>query len=197
MSKMIVVEGPDRVGKQTQTKLLQEYITRTGLGAIVVEVPIRSAVTYRIIYWMLKNGLAKKFPKVFQCFQFLNRKIFQIFALPGLERMYDVIIMDRWSLSTVVYGAAEGISEEFTTRLAKWLRAPDYTFVLLGQAYPHEAEDTYEADFYLQDRVRVGYSQWAAEHQDISTLINCRDERCEISKNIRSILEIKRIIPRS
>ena len=195
MSTIIVVEGPDRVGKQTQTKLLQEYITRTGLGAIVVEVPIRSAITYRIIYWMLKNGLAKKFPKVFQCFQFLNRKIFQIFTLPGLERMYDVIIMDRWSLSTIVYGAAEGVSEEFTTRLAKWLRVANHTFVLHGESYLHEAEDSYEADRDLQLKVKLGYSMWALNNQKVCTMINCRHDKMHISRRMQDVLHLKGILP--
>ena len=195
MSKIIVVEGSDRVGKFTQTRLLQEYITRTGLGAVVVEVPIRSAVTYRIIYWMLKNGLAKKFPKVFQCFQFLNRKIFQILSLPGLERMYDVIIFDRWSLSTIIYGCAEGVPEEFTTRLAKWLRTPDHTFVLHGESYLKEAEDSYEADRDLQNRVKLGYSVWALNNQNVCTMVNCRQEKSHISRRIQDVLHLKGILP--
>ena len=195
MSTIIVVEGPDRCGKATQSKLLQEYIARIGLGAVVVEVPIRSAVTYRIIYWMLKNGLAKNFPKVFQCFQFLNRKIFQIFTLPGLERMYDVIIMDRWSLSTIVYGAAEGVSEAFTTRLAKWLRMADHTFVLHGESYLHEAEDSYEADRDLQLKVKLGYSMWALNNQKVCTMINCRHDKMHISRRMQDVLHLKGILP--
>jgi len=194
MSKIIVIEGPDRVGKQTQTRLLQEYITRIGLGAVVVEVPIRSAITYRIIYWMLQNGLAKKFPKVFQCFQFLNRKIFQIFSLPGLERMYDVIIFDRWSLSTIVYGSAEGVPEEFTTMLAKWLKTPDHIIVLHGESYLKEAEDSYEADRDLQDRVKLGYSVWALNNQNVCTIVNCRQEKSHISRRIQDVLRLKGIL---
>ena len=64
MSKIIVIEGPDRTGKQTQTKLLKKKLTKHGFCPIVIEVPIRSAVTYPLIYWMLRNGLAKKFPKI-------------------------------------------------------------------------------------------------------------------------------------
>lgn len=195
MSKIIVIEGPDRCGKATQSKLLQEYITRAGFGAIVVEVPIRSAVTYRIVYWMLKNGLAKRFPKVFQCLQFLNRKIFQIFTLPGLERMYDFIVMDRWSLSTIVYGGAGGVSEEFTVSLAKRLREPDYTFVLSGESYLHEAEDSYEADLDLQDKVRLGYSMWALNNQKICTMINCRHDKMHISRRMQDVLHLKAILP--
>jgi thymidylate kinase len=194
MSKIVVIEGPDRVGKQTQTRLLQEYITKTGLGAVVVEVPIRSAITYRIIYWMLQNGLAKKFPKVFQCFQFLNRKIFQILSLPGIERMYDVVIFDRWSLSTIVYGGAEGVPEKFTLQLANWLRKPDHTIILHGTSYLREAEDSYEADKDLQDKVRIGYFSWGSNNPTISTTIDCRQDKNIISRKIQTVLREKGIL---
>jgi thymidylate kinase len=109
--------------------------------------------------------------------------------------MYDVIIMDRWSLSTVVYGAAEGVSEEFTTRLAKWLRVADYTFVLHGESYFHEAEDSYEADRDLQLKVRLGYSMWALNNQKVCTMINCRHDKMHISRKMQDVLHLKGILP--
>lgn len=196
MSKIVVIEGPDRVGKQTQTNLLKNHVEYLGMRAKIVEVPIRSAVTYRIIYWMLHNGLAKKFPKTFQWLQFLNRKIFQVFVLPKLEKQYDVIILDRWSLSTIVYGGAEGVPESFAIGLSNRLRSPDHTIILLGEAFPHEAEDAYEADSELQHKVRIGYAQWAANNPGTVTLIDSRQDRSDILNRIKVSLEVKGIIPR-
>ena len=195
MSKIIAIEGPDRVGKFTQTKLLQKYITRIGLSAVVVEVPIRSAITYRVIYWMLQNGLAKKFPKIFQWFQFINRKIFQMYTLPVLEEHYDFIIMDRWSLSTIVYGIAEGVPKAYTIGLAKKLREPDFTIILFGEAHEHIAEDSYEVDASLQARVRLEYAKWALENPKTTKLINCNQDHEIIAKKIKNILQEKRILP--
>lgn len=194
MSKIIVIEGADRCGKATQSKLLREHLASFGITSRIVEVPIRSMVTYRIIYWMLQNGLAKKFPKLFQVIQFLNRKIFQIFKLPHLESEYDVIIFDRWSLSTIVYGGAAGVSENFTIKLSNHLRRPDHTFILHGSSFPHEAEDVYEADTNLQEEVRIRYSMWAAAHPKETTLINCRQDKRKIAKMIRDNLKSKKII---
>jgi len=194
MSKLIVIEGADRCGKATQARLLREYMASFGIMSTIVEVPIRSVITYRVVYWMLQNGLAKKFPKTFQVLQFLNRKIFQIFSLPRLESEYDVIIFDRWSLSTVVYGGASGVSEEFTTRLSKLLRQPDHTFILLGQSFPHEAEDVYEADKALQEEVRLRYAAWAMNNSDKATVIDCSQNKKKISREIRDTLKSKKII---
>jgi thymidylate kinase len=196
MSKIIVIEGPDRVGKQTQTRMLKETFQNYGMLATVVEVPIRSAITYRIIYWMLRNGLAKRFPKIFQWFQYLNRKVFQEYTLPHLEDRYDAIIMDRWSLSTIVYGAAEGVPKEYTLKLAKKLREPDFTIILHGDSFAHKAEDTYEADLELQRKVREEYADWARDNPETTKLIDCRQHRKSVSKKIKEVLQKKRLLPR-
>jgi dTMP kinase len=194
MSKIIVIEGADKCGKFTQTHLLQEYITRTGLGAVVVEVPIRSAVTYRIIYWMLQNGLAKKFPKFFQWLQFLNRKIFQVLSLPSLLKTYDYVILDRWSLSTIVYGTAEGIDPKFSQDLADKLISPDYTILLLGKSHMGLAEDVYEADNSLQERVKKLYKEWSDIHPITSTIIDCSLTREEIAESVNQSLAAAKLL---
>lgn len=196
MSKIVAIEGPDRVGKQTQTRALKDYVEKLGLRAMIVEVPIRSAITYRIIYWMLHNGLAKKLPKTFQWLQFWNRKIFQLFTLRGLEKFNDVIILDRWSLSTIVYGGAEGVPEKFAIGLSNRLRQPDHTIILHGDSFMKQAEDAYEADTELQKKVRQGYVEWAARNKETCTLIDSNQDREQVSKRIQVALEIKGILPR-
>ena len=172
MSKIIVFEGADRCGKATQSNLLKEYLVENGSSAARVEVPIRDNHTYKIIYWMLRNGLAKKLPKTFQWLQYLNRLIFQTFILPRLEKKNEYIVFDRWSLSTVVYGVAEGVSKEFCEKLYNGLRRPDFTIILLNKSYQHEAEDVYESDLNLQKNVRNLYADWAVKNLADSYVID-------------------------
>ena len=189
MSKIIVIEGPDRCGKATQSKLLCEHFKSIGKRAEVVEVPIHSNFAYSIIYFMLKMGLAKISPKIFQWFQYLNRQIFQWQELPKLEEKCDYIIFDRWYLSSVIYGEATGVSEEFTRNLCRRLRNPDFTVILLGASHKHEAEDSYEADLDLQKRVRNLYQDWAATHPGRSVVLDCSRTREDISQEIQKTLE--------
>lgn len=196
MSKVIVIEGPDRVGKKTQTNLLKQTFMSYGMLATVVEVPIKSAVTYRVIYWMLQNGLAKMFPKIFQWFQYLNRKVFQVLKLPHLQEKYDVIILDRWSLSTIIYGNVTGVPESFTNKLAAGLLKPDYTIILNGESFAHKAEDSYEADIDLQRSVKIEYSKWAINNADQCVLIDCNQPKNVIMKKLKQALQQKRILPR-
>lgn len=189
MSKFIVVEGPDRVGKATQVKLLKDFFFTKNKTVATVEVPLRSNFMYHVIYWMLANGLAKRFPKLFQWFQYFNRQIFQWMILSKLEEYCDYIIMDRWSLSTVVYGAATGVSKEFTEKLTNRLKKPDFTIVLLGPSHKHEAEDVYESDAELQKRVRDLYRDWSTSNSQTSSIFDCSMPREIIHSEILKKLE--------
>ena len=189
MSKFIVIEGPDRVGEATQTNLLKEHLESLGKSVLTVEVPLRSNFIYHVIYWMLGNGLAKKLPKHFQWCQYFNRQIFQWTKLPKLEKKFDYIVMDRWSLSTTIYGSATNLPDSFTKDLYARLRDPDYTFVLTGPAHKHEAEDVYESDTELQKKVRTLYNEWAEQHPGKSLKIDCTLPRGVISEMIIEALQ--------
>ena len=195
MSKIIVIEGPDRCGKATQSRLLCDYLNSRSIKAKVVEVPIQDPLTYQLIYWSLSNGLAKKNPKVFQLLQCLNRWLFQSFKLPSLEHEYDYIIFDRWSLSTNVYGQATGLSKTFVDPLYRILRKPDFTILILGPAHKHSAEDVYESDDLLQENVREIYSKWAAGHPHDCHVVDSRQSKEAASCEIIKILRTTRHIP--
>jgi len=194
MAKVVCIEGPDRVGKNSQSKALCDYLRFDGKKAVLVEVPIRDGHTYKIIYWMLQNGLAKSLPRVFQWIQCLNRLVFQTFKLTQLEHDNDYIVFDRWSLSSVVYGQAEGISKQFCENLYRKLRKPDYTIVLLGKSHSHEAEDAYERDDCLQARVRELYADWSVANPYKSRVVDCTKARERVTMEIVTTLKTAGII---
>jgi len=188
MSKIIVIEGPDRVGKATQSLMLKNRLEAAGYTATIVEVPIKTNFAYHIVYWMLRNGLAKRLPKIFQWFQFFNRQVFQRRELPTLEAQYDYIIMDRWSLSTTIYGEAAGVPKDFTESLSRRLKKPFHTFILLGKSHRHKVEDVYEADSDLQQRVRKLYGEWALRYPQENSTIDCNRDRLIVSNEIWGLL---------
>lgn len=192
MTKIIAVEGPDRVGKATQVKLLRNHIRSLGHSVATVEVPVRDGHTHKVIYWMLGNGLAKKFPKFFQWLQVLNRKIFQKWFLSTMADKVDYVIFDRWNLSTYVYGTAEGLNID-PNRLFSSLLRPDATVVIVGRIPGLAARDSYEADSGLQDRVSVLYRDWAMSNDD-AVLVEAEGTRGEVLGRILSQLTQKNII---
>lgn len=195
MSKIIVIEGPDRVGKATQSKLLCEYLWQCGKKAKVVEVPIHDKLTYDTIYWMLEKGHAKRFPRIFQFTQFLNRWLFQTKILSDLDHEYDFLIFDRWSLSTTVYGKASGVDDQFVNYFYKKLRKPDFTLVLLGDPHKHEAEDVYEKDSKLQEDVRKLYADWVNRHPKEAHVVASDRPKESVFTEIIVVLKTTRNIP--
>jgi thymidylate kinase len=194
MAKLIVIEGPDRVGKATQADLLYYYLIQRAHTAKLVEVPVKSLLTYRIIYFMLSTSLAKKFPKIFQWMQWLNKQVFQWLSLRSLEKDYEYLIFDRWSLSSVIYGKSAGVPEDFVMNLYQRLRTPDYTIVLNGKPHLVGNGDSYEDDTQMQADVRKLYSEWALQNSDLCTLIDANKSVSDIFNEIIQVLLSKNII---
>jgi thymidylate kinase len=174
MAKIVVFEGPDKVGKETQSKLLNQTLLNSGYRTIRVEVPSKMCPrTHKLIYKMLHNGAAKRWPNVFQFVQFLNKWLFQLTVLPSLLRANDVVIFDRWSLSAVIYGGATGVNAALNMWLYNRLMKADVTVVFSGKSYRRNtADDSYEKDNELQARVKQAYSEWAVAHPDDHLLVD-------------------------
>lgn len=185
--KVICVEGPDKSGKQTQTNMLYDTLAERN-GVTLVEVPVKG-LTHKAIYWMLRNGTAKRFPNFFQFVQFLNKLAFQLTVLPTLKAMSDYVILDRWSLSAIVYGDATGVNKRFNRFLWGLLAKPDITLIMHGPSFNREGQsDSYEKDSKLQAAVRQGYYDWSQEHPDDHELVNNQGSRLEVHATIMGVL---------
>ena len=166
MTKIIVIEGPDKVGKETQSRMLVAHLKAEGRKAVRVEVPYDDGITHRFIYWMLRTGYAKTHSGFFQWVQFMNKKIFQRFKLPKLMSENEFVVLDRWSLSALIYGLATGVNKQSCREQFADLKSPDATIVLMGKAMSDRKDDSYEADTYIQRRVRELYTDWAEDNKN-------------------------------
>lgn len=163
---MIAIEGPDRMGKATQAEQLCHFLRRQGNNVWGVEMPYDDHVTYNLIYKMLGNGFAKRFPTVFQTVQFLNKAMFGLFVLPRLRHNYDFIVTDRWRLSALIYGNEGGVNRMLNRLYYAMLVPADLTIVFCDERLNSLSEDVYEADTAFQDRVRRAYRIHAAINFD-------------------------------
>lgn len=193
MAKLIVIEGPDKVGKETQTKMLVDYLESCGKRVVRVEVPVHDKLTHGLIYWMLKNGLASKMPNLFQGIQCANKKIFQTFKLSRLDKYYDYVVLDRWSMSSTVYGLAGGARPGILAKFASALKQPDMTIVIHGPPHVDRKDDRFESDDDLQAKVRDMYRDLSLGRQDY-VLISSVGTREEVHSNIVWSLKIKNLL---
>lgn len=192
--KVIAICGPDSVGKCTHSTKLTEVLNFSGFKAVRVEVPVDNFL-HKHIYGMLRSGAAKKYPRFFQCVQTANRIVFQLFELPKLLRDNDYVILDRWSVSSWVYGLATGLSDRFVRALLWFVRKPDYTIILNGAPNAKEARDVYEADGDLQRKVRVYYDLYALENEDISSLVQANQSKEDVFEQIVNVLKRESLVP--
>lgn len=197
MAKIVVFEGPDKVGKETQSKMLQHALIRHGYKVKLVEVPIKDCrQTYDLIYRMLENGKAKQYPNLFQVIQFFNKWLYQTFMMPKIFKDYDILILDRWALSSVIYGAATGVNLRLNMWLYRLLKKPDITFVLHGMSFRRTStnDDSYEKDTELQTRVKDDYIMWAVKHADDHILVKNDRSPEEMHQDIMFDIAIGEII---
>ncbi len=186
MAKIVVFEGPDKVGKETQSKLLLEALQAADYKAVRVEVPTKLCPrTYELIYKMLKDGSAKRWTNTFQFVQFLNKWMFQRRVLPALLRTNDVVIFDRWSLSAIIYGNATGVNPSFNRFLYNRLKKADVTLVFHGKSYRRaKADDSYEKDNELQEKVAIAYHTWGVKNHKDHLLVNNERDVKDIHRGI-------------
>lgn len=194
--RSIIIEGQDSLGKSLQTGNVVEHFKKRGFSVARIKSPYNERFSFKIIYWMLGNGLARKFPNVFQFVHFFNKLLFQWFILPGLLKKNDYIIFDRWCISMWTYGVSDGANEKLTRWMLNMIEEPDITILLDGERFERErSDDSYEMDVEYQKRVRGMYLNWAFSHDHKRVcVINANQEPADVTKDIVKSLREKGIV---
>lgn len=189
---VVVIEGPDKMGKATQSALLLANLAMVNkpngdpLRVTQQEIAAQDGITYDKIYKMLKTGDASRFPATFQAFHTSNRLIWQAQQLPKLGSKYDVLILDRWTISSWVYGRASGVDEDEIQCLCEDLIKPDLVFTFLGSSFktPERPDDCYEADNSFQERVRELYGTWVVRNRDVAIGVDANRSKEVIAEEL-------------
>ncbi len=155
----IVLEGIDKAGKDTQTKLLAKNLQRTSRTVKCVSFPDYSTPLGRQIRRFLAGKVSFR-PEVRQLLYVANR----------WEREEDIrrwlmdeafVIADRYFPAGLVYGMANGLKLNWMLELEQGLPKTDLIIVLdiSPQAgFERErAKDIYETDLRFQKRIRSLY----------------------------------------
>jgi len=187
---IVAIEGADRLGKATQTEILLNNLRRSNIRATHEEVPWKDNITYDLIYKMLNNGDAVEHPVVFQTYQGCNRLIMQTQYLQGLAMHFDVILLDRWTPSTWVYGRVSGVTDDQTETILQDVWDPDFTVILDGKSFdmPDKRADDYEKSVAFQESIREGYLQWFETHQENAAIVNANRDRHTVSSDIAEVV---------
>ena len=162
---LIVFEGLDQSGKETQSRALRARLESEGYRVHSLSFPEYETPIGREIRQALDGG--RDFPAdVMQLLYVANRLEFRA-QLETWLASGDTVICDRYCASTVAYGEAQGLDPAWLADIQRPLPAAHVT-VLLDIA-PDTAvgrkatgRDRYERDMALLARVRESYRRQAA-----------------------------------
>lgn len=177
--KIITITGLDRVGKETQSLLLQQVLTPSQR----LEFPDYGHWSGQIIRAILNEetfslsrgcemtgayaGIFQegRDPEVFQLLQTLGRQSAQSRIARGLRHHHW--IMDRYDIDALAYGRIDGCDPQWIRDIQSTQLSSDLVLVFLGTPFPREDElDAYERDQGFQQRVWQAYEELAQDHPD-------------------------------
>ncbi len=161
---LIVFEGLDQSGKQTQAERLKAEMERRGRTCVLFDFPSYESHIGQEIERGL-HGERDYGPDVMQLLYVANRYE----KKPQIERMLGagtVVVCDRYLASSIAYGEAQGLDAAWLREVQRYLPPPDLTILL--DIAPETAagrktsnRDKYERDLALLSRVRDSYRRQA------------------------------------
>jgi dTMP kinase len=193
--KIIVIEGTDKAGKETQSRLLINALKFSGKVCIIVDFPDYTTPIGQEIRAFL-NGRRNYAIEVKHMLLSANRWE----KKKEIESMIDkgtIIIMNRYYQSNLVYGVSHGLNLKWLLNLDRGL--PKEDVVIMLEVNPDtsyrrvpEDRDTFEVDQKLLTRVHKNYLKLAKQFN--WKVINgekiSEDVHNEIMKIVRQVLKV-------
>jgi dTMP kinase len=163
--KIVALEGLDKSGKFTQCNLLEEALVKRGYRVARSEFHRYDTPTGQLIMQWLKkewNVDQLTIEYIMAADKQAQQKWFRELNMAG----YDILILDRYTLSQKVYAKANGIPESFINELQAHMIQPDYNIIIdipaevsMARKGKHNngQNDRYESDLTMLKRVRQYY----------------------------------------
>lgn len=163
---LIVFEGLDQSGKQTQAETLQAVVIARGRECRLLSFPDYGTAIGGEISKAL-HGERDYAPDTLQLLYIANRYEKRAEIEAALVAG-TIVVCDRYMASSIAYGEAQGLDPVWLADAQKFLPQPDLTIVL--DIAPEDAverkasnRDKYERDLALLSRVRESYRRQAVQ----------------------------------
>jgi dTMP kinase len=162
--QLIVFEGLDQSGKQTQAEAVYDHVRSRGTACHLLSFPdYRTPIGAEL--GRALHGERDYAPDVMQLLYVANRyemrERIQAWLSSGAA-----VVCDRYVASSIAYGEAQGLDPAWLSDIQRYLPAPDVTVLL--DITPETAvrrktsgRDRYERDHALLSRVRESYRRQA------------------------------------
>ena len=189
---LVVFEGLDQSGKQTQAESLRDWLVSKGRTVRLLSFPTYETHIGAEIGRAL-HGEREYGADVMQLLYVANRFEWK----PVIERELaagTVLVCDRYLASSVAYGEAQGLNSRWLSEIQVPLPQPDLTVLLdmspdVSLARKRAGRDKYERDLQLLSRVRASYIRQARDG-DWTTLDATRD-RAVVAADVQDAMSVR------
>ena len=182
---MIVLEGIDQSGKQTQTHLLSKKLGEHGFKVETLSFPLYSTVIGKEIKNYLQNNSTLPIEAMHMLLSANRWELKSLICEWISQNKY--IIIDRYSYSNYAYGNANGLELSWLKALDSGLPSSDLTILLdipveVSFSRKNTQRDINERDSNILNKVRKLYLNFARELE--WPIINGELNSDEIAKEI-------------
>lgn len=190
--KIIAFEGIDAAGKETQIRLLTAALKKKGYRVIQETLPQYHTPIGALINDFLSGKVHLSESALHVLFEADRYDLQEDFD--ALDSICDVLILDRYVMSNLAFGAAKGLDLEWLHNLQSGLRKPDVTIVLDISARESfrrkKRRDVHEQDVALLERAREAYLQLADEAEGLVYVVDGAAEKELVHQTILSYVEL-------
>lgn len=127
--RFIVFDGPDGSGTTRQCAFLTESLRKSGLNVLLSSEPTESTIGQEIRNMLNHDTMPS--PDATQLLFCADRANHVSTVIEPALRKGQTVVLDRYSLSTIVYGAAQGVDKEWLESINEKFPKPDLTFITL------------------------------------------------------------------
>lgn len=163
--KIIVIEGTDKAGKTTQSRMLQEAIKARGKICVVVDFPDYTTPIGMEIRAFLDGK--RDYPPEVKHLLFSANRWEKKKEIESMVENGTIVIMNRYWQSNLVYGVSNGMDAGWLQRLDKGLPKEDLVLLLLvnPSVSKNRAEvlDAFEGDARLAAAAYKNYQKFARQ----------------------------------
>ncbi len=165
--KIIVIEGTDKAGKGSQSRMLAETLKASGKICVILDFPDYTTPIGMEIKAFLEGR--RDYPSEVKHLLFSANRWEKKKEIESMLENGTIIIMNRYWQSNLVYGVANGMDINWLLRLDKGLPKEDIVLLILVDpslsAKRAEIQDAFESDAQLATNAYRNYLKFAKQYQ--------------------------------
>jgi dTMP kinase len=163
--KIIVIEGTDKAGKTTQSRLLLEALKVSGKVCVILDFPDYTTPIGMEIRAFLDGK--RDYPSEAKHLLFSANRWEKKKEIESMVENGTLVIMNRYWQSNLAYGTANGMDANWLLKLDKGLPKEDLVIALLVNpsisSKRAETQDIFEADSNLATKAYKNYLKFAKQ----------------------------------